>query len=119
MRRRIPKTAAAPTPETKATPPTSKPKTAVIMVHGMGEQRPLETIRSFVKGVYQSDLSKATKPVPAGRMLEVSIVPDSAFNSAFDSALDSGLDLSLGLGTGRVRTVLVRSVRLRCDSPSG
>lgn len=82
MRRRIPKTAAAPTPETKATPPTSKPKTAVIMVHGMGEQRPLETIRSFVQGVYQSDLSKATKPVPADGMLEVSIVPDSAFNSA-------------------------------------
>lgn len=82
MRPRIPQAAAGAAPEARSAPPTSKPKTAVIVVHGMGEQRPLETIRSFVEGVYQADLSKATKPMPSDGMLEVSIVPDSAFNSA-------------------------------------
>ena len=32
-----------------------KKKQAVVVVHGMGEQRPLETVRSFVKNVWKDD----------------------------------------------------------------
>ena len=32
-------------------------KQAVVVIHGIGEQRPLETLRSFVETVYQRDLS--------------------------------------------------------------
>lgn len=39
----------------EAEKPGSKPKQAVVMVHGMGEQRPMETIRSFVKTVWSDD----------------------------------------------------------------
>lgn len=45
---------------------------AVVIVHGMGEQRPMDTIRSFVSAVWSSDLSRtegkfgARKPDPDG-----------------------------------------------------
>src|SRR5882724_5076909 len=59
-----------------------QPKTAVILVHGMGEQRPLETIRSFVEGVYQHDLDLASGNTDGRNMLRISIVPDSTTGSA-------------------------------------
>ncbi|HUV32059.1 MAG TPA: hypothetical protein VMW31_00685 [Devosiaceae bacterium] len=34
-----------------------KRKQAVVVVHGMGEQRPLQTLRDFVEAAYQRDLS--------------------------------------------------------------
>jgi hypothetical protein len=39
---------------------TGKParkKQAVVVIHGMGEQRPMETLRSFVDTVWTKDLS--------------------------------------------------------------
>ena len=34
-----------------------KKKQAVVVIHGMGEQRPMETLRSFVDTVWTKDLS--------------------------------------------------------------
>lgn len=48
-----PSTASEPSPAA----PANKPSQAVVIVHGMGEQRPMDTIRSFVKAVWSSDLS--------------------------------------------------------------
>lgn len=71
------------------------PKQAVIVVHGMGEQRPLETLREFVEGVYGENPSlsgardealqrmmgaKEEESKPADNM--VWIVPDKATGSA-------------------------------------
>lgn len=71
------------------------PKQAVVVVHGMGEQRPLETLRSFVEGVYAENPSLAGEqdeamqrmqgapdvdPTPADNM--VWIIPDKATGSA-------------------------------------
>lgn len=71
------------------------PKQAVIVVHGMGEQRPLETLREFVEGVYGENPSLAGEediklqgmlgtaeddPAPPDNM--VWIVPDKATGSA-------------------------------------
>lgn len=64
-------------------------KQAVVVVHGMGEQRPLETLRSFVETVHQRDLSKTLEdddeqqvddPV-LGRVNRVWIVPDKTTGS--------------------------------------
>jgi hypothetical protein len=63
-------------------------KQAVVVVHGMGEQRPLETLRSFVETVYQRDLSltrdddrqRVDDPV-LGRINRVWIAPDAATGS--------------------------------------
>ncbi|HSG95826.1 MAG TPA: hypothetical protein VLA28_09910, partial [Afifellaceae bacterium] len=44
----------------KAKRTTAKPgkkKQAVVVIHGMGEQRPMETLRSFVESVWTKDLS--------------------------------------------------------------
>ena len=62
-------------------PPPSPAKTAVIMVHGMGEQRPLDTIRSFVEGVYQHDTNLASTDTDDDNMLRISIVPDDTTGS--------------------------------------
>lgn len=59
-----------------------QPKTAVVVVHGMGEQRPLETLRSFVEGVYQQDRSLASLNTDERNMLRVAIVPDSVTGTA-------------------------------------
>lgn len=67
--------------ETRAAAPP-EPKTAVVVVHGMGEQRPLETIRSFVAGVYQHDLELANNDTDDRNMLRISIVPDTVTGSA-------------------------------------
>ena len=84
--------AATPTPGTDPTtgvvfapdPPEAAPhpKTAVVVVHGMGEQRPLETLRAFVEGVYQHDLGLASLNTDERNMLRVAIVPDSATGSS-------------------------------------
>jgi len=61
-------------------------KQAVVIVHGMGEQRPMETLRSFVETVYQRDLG-LTDPKhqvddpDLGRVNRVWIVPDQATGS--------------------------------------
>jgi hypothetical protein len=57
-------------------------KTAVILVHGMGEQQPLETIRSFVESVYQHDKRLASDNTDERNELRISIVPDSATGSS-------------------------------------
>ena len=67
-------------PDIAATAP--QPKTAVVLVHGIGEQVPLETIRSFVEGVYQHDLSLANHDTDERNMLRIAVVPDSATGSA-------------------------------------
>jgi hypothetical protein len=36
---------------THATAPGPRPRQAVVVIHGIGEQRPMETLRSFVRGV--------------------------------------------------------------------
>ncbi|MEO8758238.1 MAG: hypothetical protein ABI398_10875 [Devosia sp.] len=68
-------------PKVRATQPKPPPKTAVIMVHGMGEQRPLETIRSFVESVYQHDTSLASTDTDDDNMLRIAIVPDGTTGS--------------------------------------
>ena len=73
--------AASAKPKVGWAPPKSPAKTAVIMVHGMGEQRPLETIRSFVESVYQHDLSLASTNTDEENMLRISIVPDGTTGS--------------------------------------
>ena len=57
-------------------------KTAVVVIHGIGEQRPLGTIREFVETVYSRDRSLASKPLGGNGMLDVPIVPDSSTGSA-------------------------------------
>lgn len=60
-------------------------KQVVVVIHGMGEQRPLETLRSFVETVYQRDPTqtfntpkqRVNDPV-LGAVNRVWIVPDAA-----------------------------------------
>jgi hypothetical protein len=40
----------------------TKPRQAVIIIHGIGEQRPMETLRSFVLGVLGSETGEDGKP---------------------------------------------------------
>jgi hypothetical protein len=56
-------------------------KTAVVVIHGMGEQRPLETLRDLVETVYRRDLTLGSLPVGPNGMLDVSIVPDISTGS--------------------------------------
>lgn len=67
------------TPKRAGTPP--RPRTAVVVIHGMGEPRPLETLRGFVESIYQRDHRLASNPANVNP-LQVSIVPDSAAGSA-------------------------------------
>lgn len=62
-------------------PATRSAKTAVVLIHGMGEPRPLESIRSFVDTVYARDRTLAANPKHPG-LLSLSIVPDDATGSA-------------------------------------
>ncbi|MGV8853204.1 MAG: hypothetical protein ACOH2L_01035 [Devosia sp.] len=63
-----------------ALPPPSK--TAVVVIHGIGEQRPLETLRGFVETVYRRDRALASLPVGETGMLDIAIVPDDVTGSA-------------------------------------
>ncbi len=47
-------------------PSVMPPKQAVIIIHGMGEQRPMDTLREFVKAVWQSDADIKEEPDAAG-----------------------------------------------------
>src|SRR4051812_41969251 len=40
-----------------AQPVSQYPKQAVIVIHGIGEQRPMDTIRGFVRTVWETDQS--------------------------------------------------------------
>lgn len=59
-----------------------QPKTAVVVIHGIGEQRPLETLREFVETVYRRDHTLASLPVGPNGMLDISVVPDDVTGSA-------------------------------------
>lgn len=81
--------AASATPAPAGTDGNSQPthslsgaKTAVVVVHGIGEQRPLETLREFVETVYRRDLTMASMAPDATGMLDVSIAPDDTTGSA-------------------------------------
>jgi hypothetical protein len=58
--RRLPRTASA-------TPESSFPKQAIVIIHGVGEQRPMDTITAFVRAVWETDpaVSQNGKPLPA------------------------------------------------------
>ena len=62
--------------------PPVKTKTAVVVIHGIGEQTPLETLQGFVETVYRRDRSLASRTVGSSGMLDVSIVPDDVTGSA-------------------------------------
>jgi hypothetical protein len=49
------------------TPESSFPKQAVVVIHGIGEQRPMDTITKFVRAVWETDpeVSQNGKPSPA------------------------------------------------------
>ncbi|MER9949282.1 hypothetical protein [Mesorhizobium sp. M0047] len=80
-------------PDPIASPPTGKaPRKlgqAVVIVHGMGEQRPMDTLRGFVQAVWSHDPDRApfyarvADPAdPAGAKINQSwITPDSRTNS--------------------------------------
>lgn len=79
-------------PDPIASPPGKaphKPGQAVVIVHGMGEQRPMDTLRGFVQAVWSHDPSRApfyahvADPAdPAGAKINQSwITPDSRTNS--------------------------------------
>ena len=65
--------AVAPTDETTGStrpqpvPLADVPKQAVVIVHGMGEQRPMDTLRGFVRAVWETDpaMSRNGLPNPA------------------------------------------------------
>ena len=66
-----------------------KPSQAVVIVHGMGEQRPMDTLRGFVQAVWSHDPARApfyahvADPAdPAGKKINQSwITPDTRTNS--------------------------------------
>jgi hypothetical protein len=51
---------------TEHRPPSSFPKQAVVMIHGMGEQKPMDTIKGFVEAVWETDtdITRNTHPNP-------------------------------------------------------
>jgi hypothetical protein len=56
-----------PNPNAQAEPAASNPhvlKQAVVVIHGMGEQRPMDTIKSFVEAVWATDKTIAASGLP-------------------------------------------------------
>ena len=55
----------APAP-TLSTPESSFPKQAIVVIHGIGEQQPMDTIAKFVQAVWETDpdVSRNGKPFP-------------------------------------------------------
>jgi hypothetical protein len=41
--------------ELNPTPPANFPKQAVVVIHGMGEQQPMDTITAFVRAAWQDE----------------------------------------------------------------
>ena len=48
---------------------SDRDRTAVVLLHGIGEQRPMATLRGFVKGVFKND--GRSKPDPLSELFEV------------------------------------------------
>src|SRR5712671_5413265 len=44
-----------PAAENSNKPVSNFPKQAVVVIHGMGEQKPMDTIRGFVRAVWETD----------------------------------------------------------------
>ena len=61
------KTSSVPAADPSATPQSSFPKQAIVVVHGIGEQRPMDTITAFVHAVWETDLDvcRNGKPLPS------------------------------------------------------
>jgi hypothetical protein len=69
----------------KATASKKTRRQAILVIHGMGEQIPLETMRSFVETVYQRDPTLGAKQIDdpeLGRVNQVWTIPDTAAGSA-------------------------------------
>jgi hypothetical protein len=115
-------------PEAKQPAKCRQSKTAVVVIHGIGEQRPLGTIKEFVETVYRRDRSLATRTLGESGLLDVPIVPDSSTGSAELRRLTTLADgppkrtdffelywadimdgTPVDMVTGWIRTLLVRS----------
>lgn len=71
--------------ETAEKKPWRTRRQAVLVIHGMGEQVPLETMRSFVETVYQRDDGLGARQVDdpdLGKVNQVWMIPDTATGSA-------------------------------------
>ncbi len=70
-------------PKAVATPASKKapPSQAVVIVHGMGEQRPMGTLRGFVQAVWSSDPTRAPPYAAGARINQSWITPDSRTKS--------------------------------------
>jgi hypothetical protein len=53
---------------TERQPPASKQ--AVVMIHGIGEQQPMDTIKSFVRAVWETDTGIAPKWDPEAQNIK-------------------------------------------------
>ena len=51
-------------PDAPALPVARFPKQAVVVIHGMGEQMPMDTIKRFVRAAWQTTTGLATKDLP-------------------------------------------------------
>ncbi len=80
----LPEPAIGDTPASAEVPQARLPNQAVVVVHGMGEQRPMETIRRFVHAVWSTDISlteglhgrRTNNPDGSGEINKSWIVPD-------------------------------------------
>jgi hypothetical protein len=50
--------------QVNARPVSSFPKQAIAVIHGMGEQMPMDTIKSFVRAVWETDPEITAKDLP-------------------------------------------------------
>ena len=66
-------------------PVSSFPKQAIVVIHGMGEQRPMDTIKGFVRSVWTTDtiITANRLPNPA----EAWSKPDLRTGSSLDDPL--------------------------------
>ena len=76
------RTARARSKARQASPQAPAGKTAVVVIHGIGEQTPLETLRGFVETVYRRDRALASLPVGDEGLLDIAVVPDDVTGSA-------------------------------------
>jgi hypothetical protein len=51
-------------PQLNARPVSSFPKQAIVVIHGMGEQMPMDTIKSFVRAVWETDAEITANGLP-------------------------------------------------------
>lgn len=74
-------------PEAEAEDRTRLKRQAVVIVHGMGEQKPMDTIRGFVKAVWSDDISlvpfynRRTDPETGGVISKSWVTPDKHISS--------------------------------------